>query len=439
MHLVDLNAITDIDELRQVTAQMIARHAAKIGKRDAEIRFKSAKLEKLTHLLAVLRRAQFAARSEKFDPTQQTLFDEAVAEKIAAIKCEIEALTPAVKRARARAQPKREPLPVELTRGETRIEPPTCVCSDCGGDLQHIGDETSEKLDIEPLKFVVLKTISPKYTCRACETIVTAPTSPAIIERSIASPGLLAHFLTSKLVDQLPLCRQCEMLKRSGVELSRSTLSIWVGACGFALQPLVDALRVELHRCSVILADETPVRMHDPKAGRGKSKATYLFSYRRGEIDEPPIIDFDSATSRCGSHARAFLADYGGALVVDDYAGYKHRFQQTPMRELPYWAHARRKFFDLHAANKSEIAQAVLTRIAELYVVENEARSFDASARKDHHERHARPRIEQRYVWHTRLRPSSAAPSGIDHRRCGCAAACLASLARTGPFLGGIR
>jgi len=414
MHLFDLNAITDIDELRQVTAQMIARHAAKIGKRDAEIRFKSAKLEKLTHLLAVLRRAQFAARSEKFDPTQQTLFDEAVAEKIAAIKCEIEALTPAVKRARARAraQPKREPLPVELTRGETRIE---------------------------PLKFVVLKTISPKYTCRACETIVTAPTSPAIIERSIASPGLLAHFLTSNLVDHLPLCRQCEMLKRSGVELSRSTLSIWVGACGFALQPLVDALRVELHRCSVILADETPVRMHDPKAGRGKSKATYLFSYRRGEIDEPPIIDFDSATSRCGSHARAFLADYGGALVVDDYAGYKHRFQQTPMRELPYWAHARRKFFDLHAANKSEIAQAVLTRIAELYVVENEARSFDAIARKDHHERHARPRIEQRYVWHTRLRPSSAAPSGIDHRRCGCAAACLASLARTGPFLGGIR
>ncbi len=417
MYLADLSAITDIDELRQVATQMLASQATEISKRDAEIRFKSAKLEKLTYMLAVLRRAQFAARSEKFDPTQQTLFDEAVAEEIAAIECEIEALTPPVKR--ERTQPKRQPLPAELPRVETRIEPPSCVCGECGGDLQHIGDEISEKLDIEPIKFVVQKTIRPKYTCRACETIVTAPTLPAIIERSIASPGLLAHVLTSKFVDHLPLYRQCEMLKRSGVELSRSTLSSWVGACGFALQPLVDALRKQLHGSSVIHADETPVRMLDPKAGRGKSKATYLFSYRRGEIDEPPIIVFDFATSRSGSHARAFLADYGGALVVDDYAGYKHLFQQTPMRELACWAHARRKFFDLHAANKSEIAKDALTRIADLYVVEGEAKSFDASARKDHRERHARPRIEQLFAWLTRLRPSinsaSATANAVDY------------------------
>lgn len=109
-----------------------------------------------------------------------------------------------------------------------------------------------------------------------------------------------------------------------------------------------------------------------------------------------------------------------------------------PDARTPYWAPGRRKFLDLHAANNSEIAQTALTRIAELYVAENEARSFNASARKDHRERHARPRIEQLYAWLTRLRPSSAAPSGIDHRRCGCAAACLASLARAGPFPGGI-
>ena len=406
-----------ISALNSSHVQALRERDAEIEKRDADIRCKSAKIEKLTHLLALLHRAQFSARSEKFDPTQQALFDEAVTEQIAALECEIEALTPPAKR--ERTAPKRQPLPAELPRVETRIEPVSCVCGECGGDLQHIGDETSETLDIEPLKFFVRKTIRPKYTCRACETVVTAPTLPAVVERGIASPGLLAYVVNSKLNDHVPLYRQCEILGRSGVQLSRSTLSGWVGACGFALQPLVDALRAQLHRSSVIHADETPVRMLDPRAGRGKSRTTYFFSYRRGEIDEPPIIVFDFATSRSGAHAREFLADYDGALVVDDYAGYKHLFQQTPMRELACWAHARRKFFDLHAANKSDIAHDALTRIAALYVVESQARSFDADERKAHREQYARPRVEQLYAWLAQLRPqinsASATANAVDY------------------------
>ncbi|KLJ13992.1 transposase, partial [Pseudomonas sp. TJI-51] len=54
--------------------------------------------------------------------------------------------------------------------------------------------------------------------------------------------------------------------------------------------------------------------------------------------------------------ARNFLGDWRGKLVCDDFAGYKASFEQGIV-EIGCMAHARRKFFDLHAANKSQLAE----------------------------------------------------------------------------------
>ena len=445
MHSASLDAITDIEILRAVIRDqreaiagrdaeitkrdavlaeldaeitrrdaVIAKHETVLGKRDREIRFKDAKIEQLAQAIAKFQRLQFAARSEKFDPTQQALFDAAFGADIGAFQAELDALRPTP---RERAQPKRQPLPAELPRVEERIEPASCTCAACGGELHCIGEEVSEKLDLKPIEFFVRKIIRPKMACRGCETIQTPPTLPAIIERGIAAPGLLAHLLISKYADHLPLYRQREMLGRSGVDLPTSTLSEWVGATGFALQPLVDALREALHRASVVHADETPVQMLAP--GRGKTKTAYLFAYRRGEIDEPPIIVYDFAENRSGNHARAFLADYGGALVVDDYAGYKSLFQSTPMREVACWAHARRNFIELHAANQSTIAVEALTRIGAIYEAEREAKPMSTEERLAHRIEHARPKVEALFAWLEALRPQinsgSAGAKAVDY------------------------
>jgi transposase len=403
MHCEALDHITDLDVLRR----MVLQRDADIAKRDHEIHFKTAKIDHLMQVIAKLQRLQFAARSERFDPAQQALFDAALQADLRAAEAELQALTATSAQTPAqheRAQPKRRPLPAELPRVEERIEPDSCVCGTCGSDLHCIGEEVSEKLDIKPVEFFVRKTIRPKYACRTCETIVTAPTEPAIIERGIAAPGLLAHVLISKYADHIPLNRQIGMLQRSGVELPISTLSEWVGACGLALAPLVDALCDEQKRSGVLHADETPLQMLAP--GNGKTKKAYLFAYRRGEIGKPPIIVFDFATSRSGSNARKFLEHYGGALVVDDYAGYKHLFQTTSMRELACWAHARRNFFELHQANKSTIAAEALTRIAALYDVEREVRDQSTRARHNYRQHHARPKVEAFFDWLTALRPT---------------------------------
>lgn len=185
-----------------------------------------------------------------------------------------------------------------------------------------IGEDISEQLDVEPAKLFVHRHIRPQYTCRPCESITAAPVPPAVIDGGMAAPGLITWVLISKFLDHLPLYRLEQIAARDGVTLARSTLAEWVGRYGFALQPLADRLSELLRRRAVLHADETPVQQLDP--GKGKTKRAYLWVYRSNDLDEGPrLAVFDHQTGRSGEHARDFLGDWKGHLVVDDYAGYK--------------------------------------------------------------------------------------------------------------------
>ena len=447
--------ITDIEELRVAMLAEIARRDVELAQRDVELARRDAELarrdselavrdatlsqlgtavaerderiarlddivtkrdqviESLEASIARLTKLKFGMKSERFDPAQASLFEAAIDEEIAASESALEELKEALapKTARPeRRQPKRQPLPEHLPRVEQRIEPASCDCDICGGALHTIGEEVSEKLDVKPAEYFVRRIIRPKLACRVCETVQTPPALPSIIDGGIPAPGLLAQVMVHKYADHLPLTRQREMVQRSGVDLPVSTLSSWVGATGFALEPLVALLRQELRTEKVVHADETPVQMLAP--GNGKTKTAYLFAYRRGEIEEPPIIVYDYAENRSGKHVRSFLDGYGGALVVDDYAGYKAFFKEGAVREIACWAHARRKFFELHAANKSPVAAEALARIATLYDIEAEARSMDAPARHALRQARSRPAVDSLFQWLESLRLKVNSGSG---------------------------
>lgn len=435
MDRAHINTITDVATLRHLLAeqlcklderdraiadhlqviahheQVITRHEQTIDRHEQTITHREARIAALTAEINRLRRAQFAAKSERMDPAQRALFDESMAADIAAVEAELEALqappaetTPSVQ---PRQAPKRRPLPEHLERIETRHAPASCTCGQCGRDLVHIGDHVSEKLSCKPLTFFVRRDVYPQYACRGCETVIAVPVAPTVIDRGIAAPDLLAQVLVSKYVDHLPLYRQEAIYARSGVELSRSTLAEWIGACGVALQPLVDRLRSELKQHPVLHADETPVAMLDP--GAGQTRRSYLFAYRNAV--GPPIVVFDFCTSRSGEHARRFLGEYQGALMVDDYAGYKALFAKG-VTELGCWAHARRKFFDLQAASGSPIAREALAHIARLYRVEAEAKTMDAQTRHAHRQQQAVPQLHALKAWLDALRPQVAGNSG---------------------------
>ena len=431
MHSAALDHITDIATLRRMALQgmhasadretelakrhqiELAKLQAELAERDRRIIYKTAKIDTLTAEIMRLKRWQFAAKTERFDQAQKALFEETVAADIAAVEAELEQLAQDVEHKPAKPsvnRPKRQALPAHLPRIDERCDLETCTCGRCGADLIAIGEDISEKLDCEPTRFFVRRQIRPKYSCRGCETVTAAPVPASIIERGMAAPGLYAQVLVAKYADHLPLYRQTQIYARSGVDLPRSTLAEWIGACGAALQPLVDALRSALLNEPVLHADETPVALLDP--GAGKTKRAYLFAYRRAEPNTAPIIVFDFCANRSGANARRFLDPYRGALCVDDFSGYKKLFAEQPITEIACMAHARRQFFDLHAAGKSLIAEQALERIAGLYRVEAEAREFDAEKRYLHRQQHAKPKLDALLDWMTTIRPQVSNGSG---------------------------
>lgn len=412
MNSAVLNDITDLDTLRSMVREQwatISRQDDVIAQRDHEIAFKDAKIDKLTHEIARLRRVQFAAKSERMDPAQRELFDEAMAADIAALEAELEALrAPANPAARPPRKPVRRTLPPELPRIETIHEPASCECAICGQALVKIGAHVSEKLDVEPMKFFVRRDVHPQYACKRCETIVAEPVAPSVLDRGLAAPGLLAQVAIQKYTDHLPLYRQEAIFARAGIELSRTTLAEWIGVVGVALQPLVDALRRHLRASPVLHADETPVAQLDP--GAGKTKRAYLFAYR--SIGAKPIVVFDYCPSRAGKHAATFLGDWRGALMVDDFSGYKALFGER-ITELACWAHARRKFVDAHKASSSPLAQEAVRRIGEIYAIEAKLRDLDKEARRWERQRHLGPKLDELKRWLDERQPKALGNSGL--------------------------
>lgn len=426
-----LNAITDVDVLRalvreqiEVIAQRdssladhaasITQHVASIAQRDAliaqrdhTIAWKTAKIAKLTAEIARLRRVQFAAKTERMDPAQRALFDEVMAADIAAVEAELAELQDTTK-APARKTPQRRALPPELPRIETIHEPASCDCDRCGAALVKIGEHVSEKLDVEPMKFFVRREVHPQYACRACQTIVAEPVAPSILDRGIAAPGLLAQVAIQKYTDHLPLYRQEAIFARAGIELGRTTLSEWIGVIGLRLQPLVDALRAKLRTEPVLHADETPIAQLDPE--RHQTKRAYLFAYR--SAGQAPIVVFDYCPSRAGKHTDTFLGDWQGALMVDDYAGYKALFEHG-VTELACWAHARRMFFEAHAASGHPLANEALNHIAELYAIEAKLRDLDDETRQTQRHRQLGPKLAAFKAWLDAAHANTLGNSGL--------------------------
>ena len=389
------NALAERDHAIQIAADKL-QHA-------------DLKIQALTLELAHHRRIRFSNTAEAFTPEQRDLFQETWNIDLSAIEAEVEQALPAVRTKRVPTG--RQPLPDHLPRIEHRHEPESCACGQCGKDLIKIGEDVAEQLDVEPARFFVHRHIRPQYACRTCESISAAPIPAAVIDGSLAAPGLLAWVVTQKYLDHLPLYRIEQISQRQGVGIARSTLSEWVGRVGVALQPLAERLAELIKQRPVLHADETPVAQLDP--GKGKTQRAYLWTYRSNDLDTgPPIVVFDYQPSRSGRHAQSFLAGWHGHLMVDDYAGYKALFQ-SGITELACLAHARRKFFELNAANPHPLAQAALTRIAELYAIEQQAKDWRAAARRELRQLEAKPRLDALHAWMICTRQTVADNSGM--------------------------
>ena len=284
---------------------------------------------------------------------------------------------------------KRKKLPAHLAREEVLLEP-EAKCDSCGGkSFRKIGEDVSEILERIPESYKVIKYIRPRCACTNCDNIVQAYTPSKVIDKGIAGPGLLADIFVNKFSNHLPAYRQSQMFEREGIDISRSTISSWLGQGAKLLEPIADLIREYVISCNQIHGDDTPVKVLNP--GTKKTKTGRMWVYvndgrPRGD-DSPIAAGYYYSPDRKGERPEEHLKDFTGILHADAYAGYNNLYisEENPdatVEEVCCWAHVRRKFYDIVASNdKANIAHRVIDKIGEIYHIESTVRGLSPDLR----------------------------------------------------------
>ncbi|MFC6221317.1 IS66 family transposase, partial [Pelomonas aquatica] len=268
--------------------------------------------------------------------------------------------------------------------------------------------------DIIPAKFFVHRHIYGKWACRCCQQLHQEPAEPDVVDGGIPAAGLVAHTLISRFVDHLPYYRQEPINARSGVHTPRSTLASWGGAGGASLEPLYELHRAFILGCRVLHADETPVPLLDP--GAGKTKKAYVWAWARSHHDPHPGVIYEFCLGRGSQYPLAFLGGNGppgrepawqGTLITDQYGGYNAVLdaKRYPQRKSAACAaHARRRFEELsrggsagHSA--SAVATEAMQRWARIYRAEAAFSEMSHEERRQARQAVSRPLWEEFEVW----------------------------------------
>jgi transposase len=309
---------------------------------------------------------------------------------------------------KASPRPSRKParrniggLPKDLPRCEQVIEPDSTACPCCTGQMHRIGECVHEALDVIPAILRVLRTVRPKYGCRACEgAVVQAPAPSRLIEAGMASTALVSWVVVSKFAWHMPLNRQTQMLAGYGVNLDRSTLVHWVNRAAWWLEGLYDLQLKTIHGFPRVFCDETPLPVLEK--GRRRTRKCQLWAHavddRPWQGPAPPAVVYVFATGR-GTDAIAgqLGGAFTGILQVDGYGAYKALVRRTKRGKIRLafcLAHARRKFVAVHKATQSTVTAELLAQIAAVYAIEARIRGNTAEQRLTVRQAESKPLME---------------------------------------------
>lgn len=345
-------------------------------------------LEKLT-------RHVFGTRSEKVTP---------VAEELRKKKPRSREETLAERRANRAA---REELPTETVHHQ--VAPEKRRCPKCGSEsLKPLGEgKLTSVYDYVPARLVKRVHVQETLACRCGEGIVTAEGAQKPIEQGQYGAGLIAHVVTAKCADSIPLYRQAKAFARAGVPIARTTLGDLFHACARATAPLSARLLELIVKDEFVRADETTMRVLASEK-KGETRRAWLWTFRTEKL-----IAYRFSPSRSGDTPKQVLGDSRGYLLVDAYTGYNAVTAPQRRIRVGCWAHARRKFFE--AQSSAPEARGMLDLILELYAVEYDASERDLSLDQRVELRHEKsaPVLERIRGWLDEHRPKHVPKSPL--------------------------
>lgn len=400
----------------------------------------------LEEKLRLAQHKRFGASSEKADPDQLGLFNEAenlvgASGEDDAAAPETEIAVPAHTRAKGGRKPFPPCLPRERVEHDIAEAEKMCPCGS-GHQRSRIGEVITEQSDIEPAKIKIIQNVRFKYgPCHVCDgvfpdvsetsaapaptagmvptsaasapsaaatrtaprTIIVAPLPAQPIPKSIATAGMCAFIAIMKYADGLPLYRQEKILARYGIDISRATLASWMIKLSELIVPLMNLLHETQVSYDVLQMDETTVQVlkEDGRAAQAKSRMWV----RRGGSPKTPVILFDYEPTRSGAVAWRLLEDFKGILQSDGYSGYTAVGKRDGIVHVGCLAHARRKFDEALKAQKATgrggLAAEGLALIQRIYRIEKLAREAKLTheQRKKLRDERARPIWDELRKW----------------------------------------
>lgn len=335
--------------------------------------------------IRIFRLREFAPRSEKRtieDIRQGRLFDEAEQYSTAPLKKDEVEIVRVKKTVYTRKKRGRKPLSPKLARIDLIID-----VSDeeknavpVGYELKNIGEETSEQVHEIPQKYVVIRTIRPKYIIKPQSgseakklnspvQMLIAPVPPRILPRSIATPSLLASVLTGKFCNAVPFYRQEKIFNRFGLEISRQDMSNWTIAVASKFETYIALLKQELLSGPCLHSDETYFQVMNEQ-GKENTTKSYMW-VTSGGTDKKKVVLFHYNATREANFISRFLGTYHGFLMTDGYAGYNAIGEKEGIVHAACWAHARRYFMEaFEAAHRKGSAGEIIEEIGKLYNIE---------------------------------------------------------------------
>jgi transposase len=320
----------------------------------AELDDTKQKFEAVVAAMQALERRVLGPKAEKMPTVTSTLKHERSEE-------EIEAAREAALARRRERQAQREKL-----RKETIIRHVTDEekhCPRCGGtQFAPLGDGRKTTVyEYVPGYFVRQEYVQEKLACRCGGHIVQAPPPPKPIEKGRYGPGFLAHLVTMKCGDSIPIHRLAKQYERLGIPMSRSTMNDLFHASAASLAPLADRLVQLVAGADVVQADETSMKM------QREDKRGFVWAFLAGNL-----IAYRFAADRSGKTPAEVLGGTKGALVVDAYTGYNRVTDVDGRERAGCIAHARRKFFEALVMAPGP-AKTAMDFILDTYRVEHEA------------------------------------------------------------------
>jgi len=348
----------------------------------------------LTKKLAELRRKR--PRSETLERLQRQLLLpfgnlQASNEQPAA---QTEAARPT--RSRKGRHPGRAAFPAWLERVEVKnaVPPELRNCDICGTEMNTVGYSRCEILNVIPARVVVEVRLDERVACPKDDTIVSAPTPPAIVERGKLGDTLIVEATCDKYLEHTPVERQCTRLAREGVEVAPQTLGRSVAAHIDLLTPVARLIEEQTRAPGLLGTDATGIPILDPGVADGiRTGAMWCWTNARW-------VSFFYSQSADSASVRRFLGDVLARTVQCDGTSVTSFLERAGGKRPGCWSHGRRRLVEAARAGDL-IALDGLQKIAAIFAIEKESKlkGDTAEQRKVRRQEFSRPILEDLRRW----------------------------------------